>query len=87
MGTQTTEKQSNTSTSPMKQSVSLTSLPPSPGQQDVADLSIAAKLRIERPYNSLKVSFTIFFFIRTNPEQKVLNFRLNGYKVSLIVSL
>lgn len=46
------------STSPMKQSVSLTSLPPSTsaGSHDVNDPSVASKLLIERPYNSLKVS-------------------------------
>lgn len=44
------------STSPMKQSVSLTSLPPSTshGAADVSDSSVA-KIFIERPYNSLKV--------------------------------
>lgn len=57
-----TDKQT-LSTSPMKQSVSLTSLPPSTsgGCHDVSDSSIAAKLFIERPYNSLKVSFTFCF--------------------------
>lgn len=64
MGSPTTDKKQHTSTSPMKQSVSLTSLPPPPsssasaGHADVGDLSIAAKLIIERPYNSLKVSVT-----------------------------
>lgn len=56
------------STSPMKQSVSLTSLPPSTshGMADVSDSSIA-KIIIERPYNSLKVKYTLcstfFFFV------------------------
>ncbi len=39
----------------MKQSVSMTSLPP-PGPQEVSDMAVA-KMRLERPYNSLKVSF------------------------------
>ncbi|KAG4070690.1 hypothetical protein HA402_013610 [Bradysia odoriphaga] len=37
---------------PMKQSVSMTSLPP-PGPQEVSDMAVA-KMRLERPYNSLK---------------------------------
>lgn len=45
--------------SPMKQSVSMTSLPAAPStstsHHDVSDSSIAAKSIIERPYNSLKV--------------------------------
>lgn len=51
------------STSPMKQSVSLTSLPPptSHGTADVSDSSVA-KIFIERPYNSLKVCNKIVFF-------------------------
>ncbi|XP_031626681.1 uncharacterized protein LOC116342976 [Contarinia nasturtii] len=57
METSMTEKQT-ISTSPMKQSVSMTSLMPPPTSterdRDVSDSSIAAKVRIERPYNSLK---------------------------------
>lgn len=53
------------STSPMKQSVSLTSLPPSTsnGNADVSDSSIAAKMFIERPYHSLKVCIEFLVFI------------------------
>lgn len=58
METSMTDKQT-LSTSPMKQSVSMTSLPPltSGGRDhDVSDSSITAtKSLIERPYNSLKV--------------------------------
>lgn len=57
METSMTDKQI-LSTSPMKQSVSMTSLAPptSAGRDhDVSDSSIAAKVLIERPYNSLKV--------------------------------
>lgn len=46
------ENQTQTSGS-MKQSVSMTSLPP-PGPQEVSDMAVA-KMRLERPYNSLKV--------------------------------
>lgn len=56
MATSNAEKQTLCSTSPMKQSVSLNSLPPPNGSQDVLDMAVAAKLIIERPYNSLKVS-------------------------------
>lgn len=56
-------------TSPMKQSQSLNSLPPPPpipstsngSQQDVSDIAVAAKLLIERPYNSLKVCYLSIF--------------------------
>lgn len=56
------------STSPMKQSVSMTSLPPASsstgrGDNDTSDSSIAAKVLIDRPYNSLKVRALIFAFL------------------------
>lgn len=54
------------STSPMKQSVSMTSLPPPTsngrgGDNDASDSSIAAKVLIDRPYNSLKVRNNLLF--------------------------
>lgn len=48
------ETEQSTSAGSMKQSVSMTSLPPSNGQQEISDMGLA-KLRLERPYNSLKV--------------------------------
>lgn len=55
------------STSPMKQSVSMTSLPPSSStagrDNDTSDSSIAgAKVLIDRPYNSLKVRIALHIF-------------------------
>lgn len=49
-----TTEQTTTMAGSMKQSVSMTSLPPSNGQQEISDMGLA-KLRFERPYNSLKV--------------------------------
>lgn len=57
MAMSVTEKQTESAASPMKQSQSLNSLPPPNGPQDVLDIPVAAKLLIERPYNSLKVSW------------------------------
>lgn len=55
------------STSPMKQSVSMTSLQPSTSSagrdNDTSDSSIAAKVLIDRPYNSLKVRIHFCNFV------------------------
>lgn len=53
------ESQTQTPGGSMKQSVSMTSLPP-PGPQEVSDMAVA-KMRLERPYNSLKVSCVNLF--------------------------
>lgn len=73
MATYLVENQNMSSASPMKQSQSLNSLPPSNGQQDVSDITVAAKLLIERPYNSLKVSILNLIYKMQLSEKFVAN--------------